>query len=281
VPELESNPEFMALMGAADSLSWKPKEAYALFSNASLNDIGEIPYWRAYTLAKLDDWQQAAKILPDDTSILSNYTDDVKIPFTLTLTEIALREGNIAKAKKLMDVLEPLREHMELPYASAYDYLQGEFDRQMKMPTEAKELWKTLSEGRDDLYRAKAKYALTMMQLDAKEITEDKAVDNLEGLRYAWRGDDLEVSINNNLAKIYLMKNEPVKALTLMDLAHSLNPQSDMGKKIDEGMRDAFKDQFTPENIKKLSPVDVLILYIEFGQCRFITARHCLAEKTG
>lgn len=266
VPELDGNPEFISLVAAVETLSWKPKEAFQKFSNASLNDVGEIAYWKAFTLAKLDDWQQAAKILPDDMTVLSTYTDDIKIPFTLTLLEVALREGNIAKAKTLIDLVEPLRETMSLPHASAYDYLMGEFDRQTNKAKEAKELWKELSTGADDLYRAKARFASTMMQLDSKEITEDKAVDSLEGLRYAWRGDDLEVAINNNLAKIYLKKGEPVKALTLMDLAQSLNPQSDQGKKIDLEMREAFKNLFKPEKIKDISPVDILILYNEFSK---------------
>lgn len=264
-PEIESNPEFMALMGAADALSWKQKEAYKIFSNASLNDVADTPYWKAFTLAKLDDWQQAAKILPNDTAIVDSYTDDVKTPLGLTLTEVALREGNLEKAKKFLDILEPIRDKMELPYASAYDYLKGEMDRQIKKPEEAKEIWKGLADGKDDLYRAKARFALTMMQLDSKEITQDKAVDSLEGLRYAWRGDDLEVSINYNLAKIYLANNEPVKAITLMQLAHSLNPSSEQGKKIDTDMRDAFKNLFAPEKIKNISPVDILVLYNEFA----------------
>lgn len=265
VPEIDSNPEFMALTAAAEALSWKQKEAYQIYSNAALNDIAEIPYWKAYTLAKLDDWQQAAKVLPSDTSIVDSYTDDIKIPIALTLAEIALREGNPTKAKTYLDLLELLRQRMELPYASAYDYLLGELDRQTKKPEQAIEIWKSLVDGKDDLYRAKARFALTMMQLDSKEITQDKAVDNLEGLRYAWRGDDLEVSINYNLAKIYLKNNEPVKALTMMQLAHSLNPSSEQGKKIDDDMHAAFKNLFTPEQIKSISPVDVLILYNEFA----------------
>ncbi len=265
VPEIESNPEFMALKGAAKALALGQKDAYQIFSNASLNDVVDTPYWKAFTLAKLDDWQQAAKILPNDATIVDSYTDDVKIPLGLTLAEVALREGNLEKAKKFMDTLEPIRDKMELPYASAYDYLKGEMARQTKKPEEAKEIWKILADGKDDLYRAKARFALTMMQLDSKEITQDKAVDTLEGLRYAWRGDDLEVSINYNLAKIYLMHNEPVKAITLMQLAHSLNPSSEQGKKIDTDMRDAFKNLFAPDKINNISPVDILVLYNEFA----------------
>jgi|GEM_PF-1839342 len=265
VPEIESNPEFIALMGAAQALSWKQKEGLKLFNSASLNDIPEIGLWKSFTLAKLDDWQQAAKTMPADLSPIKNYTPQIKIPFALTMLEIALREGNIARAKEIIEMLEPYREKMALPYASAYDYLLGEQYRQTQKLKETKEIWKGLTDGKDDLYRSKSRFALTEMQLASKEITEDKAIDNLEGLRYAWRGDDLEVSINHNLAEIYLKKGEPVKALNLMKLAYSLNPQSEQGKKIDAEMRSVFQSLFSEGQKKPISPVDMLVLYNEYS----------------
>jgi tetratricopeptide (TPR) repeat protein len=266
VPELDGNPEYIGLLAAAEALAGKPKEAFKLFNNASLNDYPEISFWRSFTLAELDDWQQAAKVLPEEPLFISSYTNEVKIPLMLNLTEVALREGNIPKAEKFFETLEPLREKMFLPHASAYDYLRGEMLRQQGKSEETKEIWQELMKGPDDLYRAKSRFALTMMQLDSKEITVDKAIDNLEGLRYAWRGDDLEVSINYNLAKIYLQKNDPIKALTLMNLAHSLNPESEKGKIINADMKQTFQDLFKPEKIKDISPVDVLILYNEFSK---------------
>ena len=265
VPELDTNPEFIALRGLANALSWRDKEAFADFSVAGLSDIDEIKYWKAYALAKLDDWQQAAKIFPDDVSIISTYPEDIRNPFALVLAEIALREGNAQKAKKILDMMSPYRADMEVQYASAFDYLQGEYARQTGKPEEAKKLWTDLTEGVDDLYRAKSRFALTMLQLGSKEITADKAIDNLEGLRYAWRGDDLEVSINYNLAKAYLEKGEPIKALTMMKMAYALNPASERGKKIDSDMRDIFKNLFTGAEIKKLSPADALVVYNEFS----------------
>jgi hypothetical protein len=265
VPDMDSNPEFLALRGAAEALSWKPKEAYQDFSSAGLNDITEIPYWKAYTLAKLDDWQQAAKILPNDVSLIATYPLEIRRPFGLTLLEVALREGNLDKSKKILDMLEPDRKDMPLPYASAFDYLSGEYARQTGKSDEAEKLWKELSVGPDDLYRARARFALTMLQLANKKITPDKAIDNLEGLRYAWRGDDLEVSINYNLAKTYLDNGEPIKALSMMKFAHDLSPLSEQGKNINADLHQVFKDLFTPDKIKKLSPVDALTVYNEFA----------------
>lgn len=265
VPDLESNPEFISLRAAAEALGWNYKKAFTDFSVAGLQDIDEVAYWKSFTLAKLDDWQQAAKILPKDVSILKTYPEDIRNPVALTLAEVALREGNKEKAKLILDSVAPDRPGMELPYASAYDYLKGELERQNGKPDEAKKLWKELATGKDDLYRAKARFALTMLQFNAKEITPDKAIDDLEGLRYAWRGDDLEVNINYNLAKTYLDKGEPIKALTMMKLAHSLNPTSEQGKKIDADMHDVFKNLFVAEKIKTLNPVDAMTVYSEFS----------------
>jgi len=43
-----------------------------------------------------------------------------------------------------------------------------------------------------------------------------------------------------------LKKNEPIKALTMMDLAHSLNPSSEQGKTIDADMHIIFKNLLNP-----------------------------------
>lgn len=284
VPDLESNSEFTALRGVAEGLAGRYKSAFSILKAQSLNGIPEIDFWKAYTLAGLDDWQQAAKILPEDISLLSSYPVEIRNPLGLTLAEVALREGNKTKAEKILKILEQEKEHMNMPHMAALSYLQGEYARQTGKSEETKELWGALSTGPDDLYRAKARFALSSLQYGAKEITIDKAIDNLEGLRYAWRGDDLETSINYNLAKLYIDKGEPIKALTLMRLSTSIANSPEFGKKIDAEMRSTFRDLFTPEKIKNITPIDAMTVYNEFadlipaGPDGYLLARQ-LAER--
>lgn len=266
VPQLDGSPEYIALHGAANALTGRKKDAYRDFSAAGLNDIGEVAYWKAFTLAELDDWQQAAKFLPRETEVLENYTDEIKFPMALTLAEVALREGNTDLAQKYLNLLKEHNGDLPLSYKSAKNYLNGELYRQEGNEEETKKIWHGLEEGKDNLYHAKARFALTMLEKDSKEITPDKAIDNLESLRYAWRGDDLEVAINYNLAKIYLEQKQPIKALTLMDIAHSLNPDSEQGKKIDADMHQVFLDIFTPPYVDSVSPADILAVYSEFSK---------------
>jgi len=265
LPDIEDNPELRGYRGAAEALSGQYKEAFTDLSVPLLEHVDEIKYWKAFALAGLDDWQQAAKKLPDDPAMLESYPDSIRNAMGVVLVEIALREGNSPKAEKYLAVLEAKKRTMDAPRKAALEYLQGELGRQKGDNESAKETWTDLEKSNDDLYRSKARFALTTLKYGLKDITIDKAIDNLEGLRYAWRGDLLETAINFNLAKLYLEKNDPIKALSLMKGAMMLSPNSEQGKMISATMHDVFANVFKPENIKKISPVDAMTLYSEFS----------------
>lgn len=266
-PQLAENPEFLALQGAAQSLSGNFGVAFSDFALPALQNTPEITAWRSYSLAGLDDWQQAGNLLGDPLPFLGSYPDEVAWPLGLKFAEVALRAGNTPLAQKILGNLDARRTpHTPTAYSSAFLYLKGEMLRQSGDITLAKDLWHTLEGGKDDLYRVKAKLANTMLRYGQKEITVDKAIDTLEGLRYAWRGDELEGNVSFNLGKLYLDKGDPVKALSIMRQATTLVPNSELGKMITANMAKTFKDLYGSDKINKLSPVDALTLYSEFPE---------------
>lgn len=263
VPDLEDTPDFLGLKGAAEALSGNDERGLKDFSNPLLKDFPETPLWKAYTLAGLDDWKQAADTLPANFTPMSIYPDAVRIPIALRLSEVALRDGDLSKARALMKLAES--QHMILPYQAALDYMKGEALRQEGKTGETEELWKKLASGKDDLYRAKAGLALTTLQLDKKEIKPEEAIDRLEGLRYAWRGDELETSVNYKLGQMYIAAKEPLKGLALLRQAVALSPASEQAKKINDEMAATFSGMFEPNKLKDLNPVDAISLYNEFS----------------
>ncbi len=266
-PQIVENPEFLALQGASESLSGNYATAFADLSLPALQNIPEIEAWRSFALAGLDDWQQAGKSLNDPLPLLQSYPDSLAWPLGLKFTETALRAGNTPLAQKILKNLDTRRTgHTPNTYNSAFLYLKGEMMRQLGETDLAKDLWRTLESGKDDLYRVKAKLANAMLRYGQKEITVDKAIDTLEGLRYAWRGDELEGTVNYQLGKLYLDKKEPVKALSIMRQASELFPNSEQGKMINANMRKIFADLYNSNQISQLSPVDALTLYSEFPE---------------
>jgi tetratricopeptide (TPR) repeat protein len=266
VLELETNPEFLALRGAAYALSGKYDAAFRDFSRSELDPFSEAKYWRSYSLAGLEDWQQAEDVLPPGVSVIAEYPRNIRDTIGLGLTEVALRAGDTERADSLLEILSADEANMPLAHKSALDYLRGESFRQQGNFDSTKELWGELAKGKDDLYRAKAGLALTVLQLEKGEIKPPEAIDRLEGLRYAWRGDGLEVAVNYRLGKAYIDGGEPIKGLSLLRQAASFAPASDQGKQIASYMTEAFRDLFMTEKLAALSPIDALTIFDEFSE---------------
>ena len=266
LPGIEENAEFIALNGAAAVLAGKDDEAIEYFVKPALESYGEIGYWKAYTLASLEDWRQADEVMPVSLELLEEYPLQVKQPVSLALAETALRAGKTGRAQSLLDMLEPEYENMPIARQSYWKYLNGELERQAGNPERALEDWDVLLKGKDDYFRAKAGLSVTKMQLARQKITPEKAIDRLEGLRYAWRGDELETLINYRLGEVYIENEDYLKGLSLLRNAVSLSPKSKITEEVTDYMTTTFRSLFTDGKLKDVSPLDAVSIYDEFKE---------------
>lgn len=266
LPAIADSPEFLALRGAAEALAGKFEAAIGDLTAPALKDYDELDYWRAYTLAGLEDWQQARDAMPDNFDLLLSYPRRIQERLGLKLAEIALRSGDIRNAEILLSALEKERNFLQPATLAGLDYLNGERYRQARQAGQAAELWRPLTTGQDDLYRAKSGLALTLLQLQNKEITREAAIDRLEGLRYHWRGDELEAQVNFTLGKMYLEDQRYLKGFTILRDATVMSPNSEISREIASYMADHFKNLFLTDRLKDLSAVDAVTVYEEFRE---------------
>ncbi|MCB9996495.1 MAG: hypothetical protein H6869_08685 [Rhodospirillales bacterium] len=264
LPDIADSPEFKALRGAAAALAGKYEIAFKDLFHPSLADYTELDYWRAYTLSSLEDWQQAMDIMPDDFTVLVGYPKALLEKLGIKLAEVALRSGDVQTTEGILAVLQRDRNTLKPWTTAAMDYLKGEAHRQSKEYESARNLWEPLIIGKDDLYRAKAGLALTMLELEVGDIDTPQAIDRLEGLRYAWRGDELEARINMILGKFYLEQDRYLKGFNILREATSMSPDSDISKEITTYMQQEFRDLLLNDN--DLSPLDAVQVYEEFRE---------------
>ncbi len=265
VPELDENTEFSSLRGAALAISGKYDEAILDFSHEKLKNFDDVKYWRAYTLAGLEDWRQAIDTMPRDMTPIAAYPAVLRTPMLLTFAEVALRGGQLELAQGILDILKSDAPRMPLAYASAMTYLDGEAKRQSGDVKGAVEAWEPLvKNGKDDLYRAKAGLSLTKLQLDQKMITPAQAIERLEGMRYAWRGDELETLINYRLGQLYIDNRDYLKGLTVLRNAVTLSPGSEIGKEVRDYMVKAYRDIFANDRLGNISPLEAISIHEEF-----------------
>ncbi len=264
VPELTNNDEYRALHGAASALAGKYDVAFEDYTSGNLMKFADVPYWRAYTLAGLEDWKQAIDTMPKTFEGVRDYPKSIRIPLELTFAEIALRGANVPLAEAIMNDIRPFAGELPIQYKAALDYLTGEAERQKGNPAKAVEYWEPLANGRDYLYRAKAGLSLTRLQLDRKEITPAQAIDRLEALRYAWRGDELETLINFRLGEMYVENKDYLKAFTILRNALEIANTRDLANEIDAYMKKSFREVFTKDQLKSMNPLEAISFYEEF-----------------
>ncbi len=265
VPELNDNAQLQALRGAALALAGKYDEAIVDLSNETLKKYDDVKYWLAYTLAGLEDWKQAGSVMPTNFAGISNYPKSIKTPMILTFAEIALRGGKADLSAQILDLLKNDLPKLPLHQASSWNYLAGETQRQKGNADKAIEYWTPLvKDGKDDLFRAKAGLSLTKLEIDQKKLKADDAINRLEGLRYAWRGDELETLINFRLGQMYMDNKDYLKGLTVLRNAATLSPESALAKEVKEYMTNKYREVFKKDILKSISPLEAISLHEEF-----------------
>ncbi len=263
LPAIADAPEYKALHGAAEALAGQYEVALTDLNAPELKPYTELDFWRAYTLGWLGDWQQAHAIVPADESLMFSYPQVLLEKMGIKLAEVALHSGDVKTAGTILGVMEKNRDRFNPGTQAGMDYLEGEMHRQKGEPDKAKDMWLPLSTGKDHLYRAKAGLALTSLQLQKGDITRAQAIDRLEGLRYVWRGDELEARINYMLGKLYLEDRQFLKGFSILKDAAGMS-DGDIAAEINSFMKDNFKTLLMDD--KAIAPLDSALVYEEFPE---------------
>ncbi len=266
LPGLVQSAEFKALRGAAYALDWKNEDALGDLLHKSLQNQDEVKYWASYALADLGDWQQAASVLPKDYKAIYDYPDHIAHKLALSLAEVNLRAGKVNDAKELLALVENSDKHIIPQHSAALKYLKGEAARQQDDIEKTKELWKKLAKGDDDLYSVRASLALAILESKDNKISKDELVDRLEGLRYAWRGDDLEAQVKYWLGKAYFDKDEFIVGLSIMRDAASISGQTALAKRIARDMAKTYSDLYIGPKLKDVPALEALAVYEQFRE---------------
>lgn len=259
VPEIENEADFLALRGAARILSDDPEKGAADLSNPVLANQPEATLWQGIAAAMLRDWTSASERFHLTASLLDSYPEPFRSRFTVLAVEAALAAG---KDKEASEWLSKLEENGHDPaFDQAVFYLRGVLYAKANRADMAGKLWRQATQGRDRMYKVRAELALVDLGVATKSITPKQAVDRLEGLRFAWRGDSMEFDILRRLAGFYVDAKEFRTGLLVYGQALRLYPTSPEAAALKGQMKALFKNIFLSGEADKLSPPEALDLY--------------------
>ncbi len=260
-PRLADTPEVAAVRGAANYMAGRYEDAEANFAHPALQNDAAAQPWRGLIAAKAGDWSQARRYFvageeatfffdPVWRSRISAWhalaavrTNDVGAVDTLLVAAQAVPEDPEADAVATFAGAGAMAARGDIDGAlAAYDALE----RHVWLPIQARAILEKLR-----------------LEVAEDRIDADAAVETLEGLRYRWRGDDVEVASAAMLGQVYADAGRFRAALDTMQQTRNRFPGSPVSRQISIDMAQLFRDLFLGGRADQMDPLDALALWDE------------------
>jgi hypothetical protein len=120
--------------------------------------------------------------------------------------------------------------------------------------------------GLDRLYHTKASLTLTRLLLQQKKISLKNAIEQIDSLRFAWRGDGLEVETLRTLGALKVQDNQFLSGLhDMKDAADLADNILDDSTPIRDEMKSVFYDLFVGGQAGKIPALEAVAVYGEFS----------------
>jgi len=273
--EIEEDPEYRMLRGGAKFMLSRHFEADKDFAHEELKLIDEAAFWRASIRAAVGNVSESALTLKRTGSVIQTYPKIIKVPMGQLVIDSALALGNIKRAKKILDNLRKdklspratsqldFREGliMEQSAESAVDptVADGQFDAAVAK-------WDVVRKSEHQPSRQMATISRMELLLKRKKISRAEAIDDLENIRFSWRGDNFEFKLLRRLGTLYLEDSQYRKGLDRLRQAATYFRANEEAPKVTQQMTTIFAKLYLEDAADTLPPVSAIALYNEFKE---------------
>lgn len=261
-PAFAADPMLRAMRGAAAFLNGDREQAQQELMRPTLDRQPEVGLWRGALSAADGDWRATVREGMRGASLLPAYPKVLRNRLALTLAEALIRTDDADAAGALLRLVE---EDVPAPGDHAMArYLAGLRAKVRGDLTAALEIWQEVArlENRPARARALEERALALFQ--SGKISRADAIQQLDALRFSWRGGAFEFDLLHQLGMLLLADGDYRRGLDVMRQALSNFPHHPEAPLLREQMAGAFAQVFTGDTSANLSPLRALALFEEF-----------------
>ena len=263
-PSLKNTPNYRALRGAAEVLSRRYMPALDDLNAQGLDNDPYAAGWRGEARAQRGEWDKARSefaLAGDTVNVLGRV---LAHRFRIDATKAGLETGDLDFAQRMARELPDPGKNTKLTAEGVL--IQARLAEALGRPEDAKILYAKAEESGYSPVRLEARFRLADLKHRTGEMDDAAFADELENLRMAWRGGDLELSILRALAGIRLKQDNIQAALRLMQTVSLNFATSDAAHVLAGQMSDVFANYFISGGGKDMPPVQALAFYYSFQQ---------------
>ncbi len=263
-PRLGSDAEFRALRGIARVMAGRLAEADNDFSVPALADNAAAANWRGYLAARESRWADAKREFAAGASAINQFSPAWKVRFGQAGAQSAMALGDNASSKAWIDFAlantGSVQDQLQTRVLQARLFeAQGDTERALAM-------FRVLSRASSDEIAGPATLHATKIDYDRGAITQTRAADTYERLRYRWRGGVFELETIRTLGQLYLSQGRYREALEALRSAGRRMPDLPEAVQLQADLDAAFKSLFLDGQADGLEPVQALALFYDFKE---------------
>ncbi len=233
------------------------------FSNYPSLQKDEIEFWIRVINVMLGKSNNSINYLQYQDSFLANYPNDIKRKILIDNIEASFDNKNNKEVSSLLLALEGLSKGDN--QLNDLTYYQGKLAAYSGEVKKSLEIWNELSQQIDDQRnRVRATIDETMLNYNNKLIDINQAINRLNSVTIAWRGDEIEADLLKNLGDLYLIKGDYLDSLRVWNslLNNYYNREDYMY--LTSSMSKILNDVFVGGYASQVSDVDAVIIYFKY-----------------
>jgi tetratricopeptide (TPR) repeat protein len=263
-PVIVDSSEFRLLRGGASYLMHRFTDAIEDLGHSSLDDIDEGAFWRAAVIAKSGEMMGAAQELQRTGTITETYPKQLRIIMDTLVTDAVVSLGDTQQGKKYIEALKlvGLTENQ----LAEISFIEGQLLEIDGDEDSALLKWEEVLEIDNPPTRYKATIARVDMLLNTNRMEPEDAIEELERLRFVWRGGEDEFNLLRRLGGLYIKIKNYRKGLQALRQAATYYRDNKYAPEVTQEMSDTFKNLYLKGEADRMPPLTAIALYDEFKE---------------
>ena len=261
---VELDPEYRLMRAAANVMMGRVSEANADLNSSALSNDPTAALWRGYAAALNEDWPEARRELEKGASALEGMSPRWRAQFQLALASAALELNDFGAADRTAAaaIVQTSSRAVRLKAR----LIQAEVRAARGDTEQALEAMDELASQPDEEVAVRATLNAIRLRRQSGALNARQAIEQLEALRYRWRGDGLELRIIGDLGDTYAELGQWREAFTTMQVAETRLGEDPAGRKLRQDMTTLFERLFLDGEADELEPIQALGLFYEFSE---------------
>jgi len=261
-PLLERNTDFLAVRGVANFKQGRLEEAERDLSSRELESEQDAELWRALVAEARGDYEAALEFYRRGRDVMGSYDVHDRAEIELAMIRAAVETPDLELALRELALINGL--DLNDDQLSEQVFQQARVAEKQGQYDDAFDQYDSLSDAPQRWLSARARYARVKFGVQNGDIPRAEAINELERLRYAWRGDRFEAQLLEDLAGLYFETGRYEDGLQALQLGVSYYPELAQEKRMLLRQQHVFKQLFLEDRADELSPIEAIGLFNKF-----------------